>query len=99
PYVGDIRGRGLFIGVELVEDRSSKKPFDPSLKLHARVKAAAMAEGLMIYPSGGTVDGSAGDHVLIAPPFIIGEDGVAMIVDRFAAALSAAFGEAGVKAA
>jgi adenosylmethionine-8-amino-7-oxononanoate aminotransferase len=99
PHVGDIRGRGLFVGIELVEDRPSKKPFDPSLKLHARVKAAAMAEGLMIYPSGGTADGTAGDHVLVAPPFIIDEDGVALIVDRLAAALAAAFGEAGVKAA
>lgn len=99
PHVGDIRGRGLFIGMELVEDRASKKPFDPALKLHAKVKAAAMAEGLMVYPSGGTADGVAGDHVLIAPPFIIGEDEVAMIVERLSAAVAGALVTAGAKAA
>lgn len=71
PNVGDIRGRGLFQGVELVVDRATKKPFDPALKLHARIKKAAMAEGLMCYPMGGTVDGQYGDHILLAPPFIL----------------------------
>jgi adenosylmethionine-8-amino-7-oxononanoate aminotransferase len=71
PHVGDIRGRGLFMGVELVSDRISKAPFDPAFKLHARIKAQAMQNGLMIYPMGGTIDGLAGDHVLLAPPFIV----------------------------
>ena len=57
PHVGDIRGRGLFWGIELVQDHGSRQWFDPALKLHARLKAAAMAEGLLIYPMGGTVDG------------------------------------------
>ncbi|TIT45649.1 MAG: aminotransferase class III-fold pyridoxal phosphate-dependent enzyme, partial [Mesorhizobium sp.] len=69
-HVGDIRGRGLFMGVELVEDRSTKAPFDPKLKLNARVKREAMARGLLVYPAGGTIDGVRGDHVLLAPPFI-----------------------------
>ncbi|WP_288387946.1 aspartate aminotransferase family protein [uncultured Cobetia sp.] len=73
PHVGDIRGRGLFQGLELVADRDSKKPFDASLKLHARLKKAAMAEGLMCYPMGGTLDGRQGDHILLAPPFILQE--------------------------
>ncbi|MEL7300726.1 MAG: aspartate aminotransferase family protein [Pseudomonadota bacterium] len=73
-HVGDIRGRGLFRAIELVEDRASKRPFDPARKLHAKIKSAAMEEGLVVYPAGGTVDGKSGDHVLIAPPFII-EDG------------------------
>lgn len=90
PHVGDIRGRGLFLGIELVEDRATKMPFDPALRLHARVKAEAMARGLMVYPAGGTADGRAGDHVLVAPPFIIGEDHVGMIVERLAAAIDAA---------
>ncbi len=68
--VGDIRGRGLFQAIELVAGRSTKAPFDPALKLHARIKKAAMANGLMVYPMGGTIDGRRGDHVLIAPPFI-----------------------------
>ena len=57
PHVGDLRGRGLFRGIELVADRASKTPFDPSLRLHARIKAQAMARGLMVYPMGGTIDG------------------------------------------
>lgn len=71
PQVGDTRGRGLFAGVELVRDKASKTPFDPALKLHARIKANCMAHGLMVYPMGGTIDGQYGDHILIAPPFII----------------------------
>ena len=59
PNVGEIRGRGLFWALELVEDRASKRPFDPKLRLHARLKAAAMAAGLMCYPMGGTLDGCA----------------------------------------
>jgi adenosylmethionine-8-amino-7-oxononanoate aminotransferase len=70
PHIGDIRGRGLFRGIELVADRDQKTPFDPALKVHARIKAAAMDEGLMCYPMGGTVDGRQGDHVLLAPAFI-----------------------------
>jgi adenosylmethionine-8-amino-7-oxononanoate aminotransferase len=81
PHVGDIRGRGLFMGVELVSDRIRKTPFDPALKLHAKVKAQAMQNGLMIYPMGGTIDGLAGDHVLLAPPFIVTCDQIDEIVD------------------
>ncbi len=87
PNVGDIRGRGLFWGVEFVRDRSTKKPFDPSLQLHARLKREAMAEGLMIYPMGGTVDGRYGDHVLIAPPFTVSDAELSLIVGRFQTAL------------
>lgn len=71
PYVGDIRGRGLFIGMELVANKELKLPFDPQLKIHARIKQIAMQNGLMCYPMGGTVDGRMGDHILLAPPFII----------------------------
>lgn len=71
PHVGDIRGRGLFWALELVRDRATQQPFDPGLRLHARVKQAALRAGLLCYPMGGTVDGVAGDHILLAPPFII----------------------------
>lgn len=84
PHVGDIRGRGLFMGLELVRHRMSKAPFDPDLKLHARIKAQAMENGLMIYPMGGTIDGRAGDHILLAPPFIISRDQIDEIVDLLA---------------
>jgi adenosylmethionine-8-amino-7-oxononanoate aminotransferase len=86
-HIGDIRGRGLFQAVELVEDRSAKTPFDPAHKLHARIKTAAMARGLMVYPMGGTIDGQRGDHVLLAPPFIVTADQIGEIVDRFGSAI------------
>ncbi|TAM94573.1 MAG: aspartate aminotransferase family protein [Rhizobiaceae bacterium] len=92
-HVGDIHGRGLFRGIELVADRSSKTPFDPTLKLHARIKAEAMKRGLMVYPQGGTMDGRAGDHVLIAPPFIVDAATVDTIVDRLGDAVDAAISE------
>jgi adenosylmethionine-8-amino-7-oxononanoate aminotransferase len=90
PFVGDIRGRGLFWALELVSDRASKRPFDLTAKLHARIKWEAMARGLMVYPMGGTVDGVRGDHVLLAPPFIIEGSQVDAIAERLAAALEAA---------
>ena len=92
--VGDVRGRGLFQGVELVADRATKAPFAPALKLHARVKREAMARGLMVYPMGGTIDGLAGDHVLIAPPFIVEAAQVDTIVERLGEAVEASVGEA-----
>ena len=95
PFVGDIRGRGLFLALELVSDRASKRPFDPALKLHARVKREAMAQGLMVYPMGGAIDGVQGDHILLAPPFIIGPSEVDMIVERLGASREAAL--AGVR--
>ncbi|WP_336055971.1 aspartate aminotransferase family protein [Nitratireductor sp. CH_MIT9313-5] len=90
PAVGDIRGRGLFIGIELVADRETKQPFDPALKLHSAVKREAMARGLMIYPGGGTIDGKNGDHILLAPPFIINREIADQIVERLDGALCAA---------
>ncbi|WP_395709164.1 aspartate aminotransferase family protein [Reyranella sp.] len=92
PHVGDIRGRGLMQAVELVEDRSSKAPFDPAFKLHARVKKAAMARGLMVYPMGGTIDGASGDHVMLAPPFIVTPDQIGDIVDRLGNAIDDVLG-------
>ena len=89
PHVGNVRGRGLFWGVELVVDRAKKEPFDPALKLHAKLKAAAMAEGMLCYPMGGAVDGRRGDHVLLAPPFIVSEVQLEEIVDKLARAMDA----------
>jgi adenosylmethionine-8-amino-7-oxononanoate aminotransferase len=97
--VGDIRGRGLFQAIELVADRASKTPFDPALQLHARIKAACMARGLMVYPMGGTLDGRLGDHVLLAPPFIASEDDLDRIVERLAAGVDAALAGARAPAA
>ena len=90
PFVGDLRGRGLFQGIEIVSDRGTKAPFDPSCKLHARIKHQALTRGLMIYPMGGTVDGTRGDHVLLAPPFIIDNGTIDAIVERLGDAIDAA---------
>ncbi|WP_413991002.1 aspartate aminotransferase family protein [Labrys okinawensis] len=94
-HVGDVRGRGLFRGVEFVADRASKQVFDPRLKLNARVKREAMARGLMVYPMGGTIDGIRGDHVLLAPPFIVSEGQVDTIVERLGEAVDAAVASLG----
>jgi adenosylmethionine-8-amino-7-oxononanoate aminotransferase len=90
PHVGDIRGRGLFRGVELVADRETKVPFDPALKLHARVKALAFEAGLICYPMGGTIDGQRGDHILLAPPFIIEDAQIDELVSKLSGAIRGA---------
>jgi len=89
PNVGDIRGRGLFVGVELVADRATKAPLDPSLRIHARIKAEAMKRGLMVYPMGGTIDGRRGDHILLAPPFIATQNDISEITGRLSEAVLA----------
>jgi len=90
PHVGDIRGRGLFWGVEFVADRATREPFDPSLRLHARIKRTAFEAGLMCYPMGGTLDGRRGDHLLLAPPFNIEAAQVDEIVTGLSRAIDAA---------
>ena len=91
PHVGDIRGRGLFRGIELVEDRDTKTPFDPARGINKAVKKAAFEAGLICYPMGGTVDGVRGDHVLLAPPFIIEDNQVTEVVDKLDRAFKSAF--------
>jgi len=87
PHIGDIRGRGLFRGIELVQDKVSKAPFPSAKQLHKRLKAAAFEAGLICYPMGGTVDGKIGDHILLAPPFIITEAQLDELVDKLAFAI------------
>jgi adenosylmethionine-8-amino-7-oxononanoate aminotransferase len=89
-HVGDIRGRGLFWAIELVRDRASKEPFDPKLKLAARIKHEAMELGLMCYPMGGTIDGARGDHVLLAPPFIVTDEELDLLIERLVEAVDRA---------
>jgi len=90
PHVGDLRGRGLFRAVELVADRASKEPFPAAKKLAARIKARAMENGLICYPMAGTVDGTKGDHVLLAPPFIITDAQIAELTDKLARSIDEA---------
>jgi len=87
PHIGDIRGRGLFLGVEIVEDRASKTPFDPSYGISGKIKKAAMADGLICYPMAGTRDGQNGDHVLLSPPFIIEDAQVEELVEKLSTAI------------
>ena len=94
--VGDIRGRGLFWGLEFVRDPETKEPFDPALRVHSRLKARALEAGLMCYPMGGTLDGQRGDHVLLAPPFIMEEAHADEIVEKLASALDRTLAEVSV---
>ena len=87
PHVGDIRGRGLLLGIELVANREDKTPADPSLA--ARIKSEAMANGLIVYPGGGTADGRRGAHILIAPPFVCGDEHVDELVTKLVRVLAA----------
>ncbi|MGR3713895.1 MAG: aspartate aminotransferase family protein [Shimia sp.] len=88
-HIGDIRGRGLFIGMELVADRETKTPHDPALQLHGKIKAAAFDAGLICYPMGGTIDGKQGNHILLAPPFIIEDSHIPLIIDALDTAITA----------
>ena len=94
PHVGDIRGRGLFLAIELVEDRASKQPFPRSRKLAESIRGTALQQGLICYPSSGGADGERGDHVLLAPPFILADREVDEIVDKLDATLHIVLGEA-----
>jgi len=93
PHVGDIRGRGLFLALELVEDRESRRPFPRARKLAESIRVAALARGLVCYPSSGTADGDNGDHVLLAPPYIVNAREIDEIVDKLDAALAAVLEE------
>lgn len=81
PHIGDIRGRGLFIGLEIVADRQTKAPFSPDRKLAEKLKAACFENGLICYPMNGTIDGKEGSHVLLAPPFIMEDEHIDLITD------------------
>ncbi len=87
PNVGDIRGRGLFWSVELVADRATKRPFDASLNLAGRIKTKAQELGLICYPSSGSADGRNGDHVLVAPPYIVGQSEIDEMIDKLQRAI------------
>ncbi len=93
PNVGDIRGRGLFQGIEFVEDRETKKPFDPNLKFATKLKMNAFEAGLICYPMSGTRDGKNGDHVLLAPPFIIEDSQMDELIEKIDSAITKTLGQ------
>ncbi|MGH1352673.1 MAG: aspartate aminotransferase family protein [Methyloligellaceae bacterium] len=88
PHVGDIRGRGLFQGIEFVKDRVTKEPFSPDNQLNKKIKANAFEQGLMCFAMGGTIDGRLGDHILLAPPFIIEDSQLEELVTKLESAVS-----------
>ena len=96
PYVGDLRGRGMFQAAEFVSDRRSKTPFDPELLFAVKLKKVAFELGLICYPMGGTVDGRVGDHVLLAPPFIITDGQLDELVEKLGKAVDAVVMEIGL---
>ncbi len=89
-HVGEVRGRGLFWAIELVADRAGKTPFDPAQRMNERVKQQAFARGLSGYPMGGTIDGTRGDHYIVAPPYIVAAAEIDAIVERLGDAVDAA---------
>ena len=93
PHVGDIRGLGLLIGIEFVRDKSTRAPFDSSLAIAERIRSAAMDEGVLTYPTQGSVDGTRGDHILLAPPFIITPEESALIAKALTSALLNVFSD------
>jgi adenosylmethionine-8-amino-7-oxononanoate aminotransferase len=90
PHVGDVRGRGLFQAIELVEDRGTKEAFDPKLMLHDRIKVECMERGLLAYPMPGTIGGKRGNHMILAPPYIVTDADIETIVDRLGDSVDAA---------
>lgn len=90
PHVGSVRGRGLLLGVEFVEDRATKRPFPAESGVRSRVARACLERGRYVYPGGGNVDGVRGDHVLLAPPLTVDETHVETIAGTLREALDAA---------
>lgn len=91
PYIGDIRGRGLFIGIELVRDRETKEPFAVELGLAKKIRDVSYDLGLLCYPSSGTVNGYSGDHVLLSPPYTITRGEIDQMIDLFDASIKQIF--------
>ena len=89
PHIGDIRGRGLFLGLEFVQDREQKTPFEPHMSINRKIKAAAFEAGLICYPMGGTIEGKSGDHLLLAPPFILDDKHIDEIITKLSTAFAA----------
>ena len=92
PHIGDIRGRGLFIGLEIVKDRETKTPFDPSMRIAAHLKKTAFDNGLICYPMSGTRDGKHGDHILLAPPFTFDEEHRAELLEKLEKSIDSTLG-------
>lgn len=91
PHVGDIRGLGLLLGIEFVRDKFTRTPFDPAESIAEKIRAAAMDEGVLTYPTQGCADGTRGDHLLLAPPFILTPAESTLIANALSATLAKVF--------
>ena len=91
PNVGQVRGLGLLQGVEFVKDKTAREPFPKELGIAEKIRVAALEKNVLVYPGQGCVDGSRGDHVLLAPPFIINAEECALIADALQYALGKVF--------
>jgi len=91
PHVGDIRGLGLLLGVEFLKDKTTREPFPKSDNIAEKIRQAAVAEGVLTYPTQGCVDGHRGDHILLAPPFTISQEECGVIARALQAALARVF--------
>ncbi|HYK95055.1 MAG TPA: aminotransferase class III-fold pyridoxal phosphate-dependent enzyme [Candidatus Dormibacteraeota bacterium] len=94
PHVGDIRGRGLLLGVELVADRETRAPFPRAEKVTEGVLRAGRRAGVLLYPSTGLADGTNGDAIVLGPPFVVTDHELTAIVDRLATAIDVALAAA-----
>ena len=91
PHVGDIRGLGLLVGIEFVKDKNSREPFPPSENIAERIRQAVLEEGVLTYPTQGCVDGLRGDHIVLAPPFILSAEESATIAAALQSAIAKVF--------
>jgi adenosylmethionine-8-amino-7-oxononanoate aminotransferase len=87
PMIGDIRGSGLFWGLEIVRDKIAKTPYTPNLRVTNQVIGAALKHGLFVYPTSGMAGRAGGDGVMVTPPFVIGQPEIDYIVDKLRTAL------------
>jgi adenosylmethionine-8-amino-7-oxononanoate aminotransferase len=91
PHVGDIRGLGLLLGIEFVKNKSTREPFPKQNNIADRFRQAALDENVLTYPAQGCVDGTNGDHILLAPPFIISPPECRLIASALDSALHRVF--------
>jgi adenosylmethionine-8-amino-7-oxononanoate aminotransferase len=89
PHVGQVRGRGLMLGLELVADRETRQPFPRAAKVTERVVAGARDAGVLVYSGTGNANGVDGDQLLLGPPFVITDDELAQVVDVVSSAIEA----------
>ena len=91
PRVGDIRGLGLLLGIEFVRDKTTREPYPKSENIAEKIRQAALAEGVLTYPTQGCVDGHRGDHILLAPPFTISQEECGLVGQALHSALAKVF--------